>query len=399
MPDWPLVFGQAANFVKNSQNKGSARQAAFVLDENPGTIWHTNYSGGTVPMENRWIEIVLAEKTKVCGVRYLPRQSGTNGEFREYEVYVSSDNGATYTKVTEGEWDKTRDWKTAGFDDVEATNVRIVPTRTEGDFGSAAEARVIAAGEEIPVEADKEDLAALIEYAEEAKEDPSYKYVVAKVREMFEKALLDADAVNKDAAATQAEVDAAYDALLKNVHLLEFKGNMERLESLVKTARLETPEKYTPGSWAPFEKARQDAENIIAEGNTLQAEIDAARTKLLNAIFGLREVPNKDKLEELLGKVKAMDLNAYSTETASAVKAAYAKAAAVFEDENADQKEVDAAVAALEKAVAAVGAEVGTEGGEKAPENTTSLQQLFRLQNMRNIKKIYLIIEIFIMRG
>ncbi len=41
------------------------------------------------------------------------------------------------------------------------------------------------------------------------------------------------------------------------------------------------------------------------------------------------------------------------------MKAAYAAAVAVFEDENADQKAVDAAVAALEKAVKAADAEVG----------------------------------------
>ena len=209
--------------------------------------------------------------------------------------------------------------------------------------------------------ADKEDLAALIEYAKEAKEETSYKYVVAKVREIFEKAFADAIEANDKPDATQAEVDAAYDALLKTVHLLEFKGNMERLESLVVTAREETKEKYTPGSWAPFEKARQEAEDILAEGNTLQAEVDAARETLLQAIFGLREVPDKGKLDELLGKVKAMDLSVYSEGTASAVKAAYAKAMAVFEDENADQTKVDAAVAALEEAVAAANAEAGEE--------------------------------------
>ena len=88
--------------------------------------------------------------------------------------------------------------------------------------------------------------------------------------------------------------------------------------------------------------------------------------------FGLREVPNKDKLDELLGKVKAMDLSVYSDKTANAVKAAYAKAMAVFEDENADQKEVDAAVAALEEAVAAAKAENGEEDGSQKDHKVVS---------------------------
>ncbi len=215
-------------------------------------------------------------------------------------------------------------------------------------------------------ETDKEDLAALIDYANKAKKDTSYKYVVAKVREMFEKALADAITVNDKAEATQAAIDEAYEALLKIVHLLEFKGNMERLESLVVTAREEKSEKYTPASWTVFAEALQEAEDILAGGNTLQEEVDAARTKLLNAIFGLREVPNKDKLDQLLEKVKAMDLSIYSAKTASAVKAAYAQAVAVFEDENADQKEVDAAVAALEKVIA------GADGSEETDETSGS---------------------------
>ncbi len=61
-----------------------------------------------------------------------------------------------------------------------------------------------------PIETNKEDLSALIDYAEEAKEDPSYKYVVAKVKEMFEKALKDAKEKKDKPDATQAEVDVAY---------------------------------------------------------------------------------------------------------------------------------------------------------------------------------------------
>ena len=65
-------------------------------------------------------------------------------------------------------------------------------------------------------------------------------------------------------------------------------------------------------------------------------------------------------MQGLLAKVEAMDLSVYSAETAGAVKAAYAKAAAVFEDENADQKEVDAAVKALEDAIKAANADSGS---------------------------------------
>ena len=287
-------------------------------------------------------------------------------------------------------------------------------------------------------EADKEDLKALIKYAEDAKKADSYQYLVPKVKELFEKALADAVKVNDNPAAAQAEVDAAYDTLLAKVHLLDFTGNAETLQSVVDIAGGKVESAYTKESWGPFKEALTAAEGVLENPNALQAEINAARdelqakmdalvkitvnrekleklvadaekyedeiekytndtakaftaalegardaletaevqeevnsaySSLLSAIFGLREVPNKDKLDELLGKVKAMDLSVYSAKAASAVKAAYAQAVAVFEDENADQKAVDAAVAALEKAVAAANAEAGEEGKGDTSDN------------------------------
>lgn len=32
--------------------------------------------------------------------------SGDNGKFLKYEIYISNDNGETYEKVHQGEWDK-----------------------------------------------------------------------------------------------------------------------------------------------------------------------------------------------------------------------------------------------------------------------------------------------------
>ena len=72
---------------------------------------------------------------------------------------------------------------------------------------------------------------------------------------------------------------------------------------------------------------------------------------LREAIFNLRKIPNKDELQNLVNSVKAMDLGVYTVKTASAVKAAYANAVAVLNDDNATEDEVKAAVAALNTAV------------------------------------------------
>jgi len=175
--------------------------------------------------------------------------------------------------------------------------------------------------------------------------------------------------VAKDPNALQAELDAAHDTLQEKMNaLVKITVNKDKLAKLVADAAKYEAEiaKYTKDTAAAFTAALEGARDVLANAE-VQEEVNSAYSSLLSAIFGLREVPNKDKLEDLLGKVKAMDLSVYSVKTASAVKAAYAQAVAVFEDENADQKAVDAAAAALEEAVKAANAEVGAsdETGHK----------------------------------
>ena len=69
---------------------------------------------------------------------------------------------------------------------------------------------------------DKLNLEALIAYAESQKEKAEYADVVDVVKTLFEKTLTEAKAVMADEKAEQAAVDAAYEALLANVHLLGF---------------------------------------------------------------------------------------------------------------------------------------------------------------------------------
>ena len=70
-------------------------------------------------------------------------------------------------------------------------------------------------------------------------------------------------------------------------------------------------------------------------------------TTLQKAIFGLRLIPNKDALEDLINKVESMDLSGYTTESVQALKNVLLEVKAVMEDPEADQKEVDAAEKAL----------------------------------------------------
>ena len=135
--------------------------------------------------------------------------------------------------------------------------------------------------------------------------------------------------------------------------LVRLPVNTDKLEALVAEGNgyAAQTDKYI--SLADLNAALEGANAVLAlpDSELTQQKVDDAYILLRQAIFGLREKPNKDALKDLIKNVKALDLNNYTAETASAVKAALAYAADVFEDENANQDRVDAAVEALNNAV------------------------------------------------
>ena len=100
-----------------------------------------------------------------------------------------------------------------------------------------------------------------------------------------------------------------------------------------------------------LEEALEAAEKVYADENATQAQVEHAFVNLQNAIFNLRLIPNKDKLEELLSKAENIDLSLYTEESGNVLKAAIADAKAIFEDENATEKQVAYASDLLAKAM------------------------------------------------
>jgi hypothetical protein len=83
--DWTLKFVDSEEVV-------ASRDAAInAFDDDPNTIWHTQWSGSTAAGPHE-IQIDLGMSYAVSGFRYLPRQDGgTNGRIARYEFYVSAD--------------------------------------------------------------------------------------------------------------------------------------------------------------------------------------------------------------------------------------------------------------------------------------------------------------------
>lgn len=126
--------------VNSEETKSENGAASNLIDGSTTTIWHSEYS---VVQGKHPFEIVFKADTTVAlkALKYLPRQSGTNGLIKGYEIYVSN-NGTDWTKVASGEWTSGTDEKIAFFDkSYKAGLVKLVATSEIGgqSYGSGAE--------------------------------------------------------------------------------------------------------------------------------------------------------------------------------------------------------------------------------------------------------------------
>ena len=277
---------------------GSEGPASNVLDNNTTTIWHTNYT--SQGRDKYWIQFAVPEGHKADGLRYLPRQNGSNGTITKYEIKVS-DNGSDWETVATGTWEDNTSWKRVSFDAQETKYVRLVAIETAGttanEWVSAAEIRLTEAQEEPPVPVDKGALDEAIAAAE-AKKAEDY---TAESYAALTKALEAAKAVKNNADATQAEVDEAVKMLNAAVTALVPKeetvtADKTALEKAIAAAEAKNAKDYTTESYAALTKALDKAKTVKNNAAATQEEVDEAVKALNDAVKALK--PNKETTDK-----------------------------------------------------------------------------------------------------
>lgn len=127
----------------SEETVNAASGASKAIDGNPSTMWHSKWAAGN-NRDDLWITLDLGEVKGVSGLRYLPRQSQTNGIITEYDILVSTD-GTEFTSVAKGTWAGDSKLKIVEFDyAVEAKYVKLVAvdsisTEAANTYASAAE--------------------------------------------------------------------------------------------------------------------------------------------------------------------------------------------------------------------------------------------------------------------
>jgi len=129
----------------SSEDVGTGGAATAALDGNPSTLWHSAWSEVSTPATfPHHLTLDLGSTYQVNGLSYLPRQSGTNGMFKGYEIYVSADGQTWGTPVATGQFPNSTAVQRVDFPAVAGRYVKFVGTSSLNGavFGSAAELNV-----------------------------------------------------------------------------------------------------------------------------------------------------------------------------------------------------------------------------------------------------------------
>lgn len=186
----------------------------------------------------------------------------------------------------------------------------------------------------------------VLEYTLELAETANLNGVIDSVVNRFNEAVANGKAVlekaqNGDTSVQQSDIDAAWKEILDVMQYLQFKkGDKEELQKVVDAAHGIDLEDYLQTGQDNFNTSLANAEKVLADGDAMQEEVDEAWRKLLKAMSELKRKPDKSALEEWLKKASEVDREKYTEETLKVLDDAYAFGMSVYNDSQADEKEV-----------------------------------------------------------
>lgn len=177
---------------------------------------------------------------------------------------------------------------------------------------------------------------------------------VESVKKLFEEAIAEGQAVMDKENATKTEVVNAATKLMQAVQAIEMKAaDKTELELAVELTTMIDLDKYVEAGKEEYLAAKEKAETVLADGDAMQPEVDAAWKQLVTAIGNLRLKADKATLEALLESLKGIELEKYTEESVAVFNAELERAYTVMENDELtvdEQQVVDDAVNSLKAA-------------------------------------------------
>lgn len=134
-----------AQVVYASSEEPGEGNASHLTDSDLSTIWHTMYSV-TLAKYPHWVDLDVGEVKRLTGITYYPRQDNSNGNVKDYALYVSIDGKNWGEAICKGNFENTQNEKRVLFPSpVKARFVRFMALSEQygNDYASGAEITVL----------------------------------------------------------------------------------------------------------------------------------------------------------------------------------------------------------------------------------------------------------------
>ena len=205
------------------------------------------------------------------------------------------------------------------------------------------------------LEFEKGDKTALQELIETANKLVEMDYTAASWQGLNE-ALQNAIDVNDDVNAMQEEVDDAYEALQEAMNnLVEAEEvNKTYLTTLVNYILGLDSDKYVTQTWEAMVPVLEKAQEVLANEEATQTEVDNIYLELINAFLQLRlktEATDKTTLEVLIKEAETYQEKDFTNTSWQTLQETLKIAREVMDNETANQQEVDEACTMLQEAI------------------------------------------------
>ena len=142
----PRIESVPLEVVYASSQEPREGDAAHLTDGDGSTIWHTMYSV-TLAKYPHWVDFDAASEKNMKGFIYTPRMDSSNGQVKDYEIYVSQDGKEWGEPVMKGAFERSGEPQKVMFEKpVKARYIRFraLSEQRGNDYASGAEFNLIA---------------------------------------------------------------------------------------------------------------------------------------------------------------------------------------------------------------------------------------------------------------
>ena len=204
---------------------------------------------------------------------------------------------------------------------------------------------------------DKRILEQTYQYAKPYVDDGTVDSLVTEAKEAFMEAYGAAEDVLNNTAATQTEIDKAWSDLLNVLHYLNFQpGDKSALEELYNILSNLVEDDFTSSSWTLFEKAMEQAKEVVEDPEPLEGDITKAYEDLTAASKQLIRASDVSNLNTAIEKAEEIKTDIEAGKYLPDGQEAFLEAleAAKKLDKDSPQAEVDQAAKDLLQAMSAL---------------------------------------------